>query len=209
MRPEMTPGLLNKMKKAGCKVISYGLESGSDNVLKLMRKGYTSESAERVIRDTFRAGIYTIFNIIVGYPGETEDDFNETNDFLIRNVQYANEIAMSPLLLLKGSYIYDHAGDLGICLPDADAQLCWFTSDGQNTYEVRLRRLEAYKEIVRGKAYCTRSDSDTNIEVGDMMFQKGEFQKALDSYQKARALNKDPNKVNTIEERIMHAKGRI
>ena len=36
IRPEMTGSFIQKMKKAGCSMISYGLENGSQTILKLM-----------------------------------------------------------------------------------------------------------------------------------------------------------------------------
>lgn len=54
-RKEMTPELLRKMKKAGFYRLEYGLESGSNKILKAMRKMFTAATAERVIQDTYRA----------------------------------------------------------------------------------------------------------------------------------------------------------
>ncbi len=149
---EMTKDLLRKMKLAGCNLISYGVESGSSKILRLMRKDYyTPELAKEIIRSTFEVGIDTIFNIIVGFPGETEDDFEETKDFVRECKRYTIHIELPTFLLLKGSYVYNHLDEFNI-LPieysDPDWQLKWQTKDNLNTYDLRKRRLEELKKII-------------------------------------------------------------
>ena len=155
IKPEMSDELLKKMKESGCVVISYGLESGSDAVLKKMRKSYNTETAERVIRSTYKAGIDVIFNIIVGFPGETGQEIEETRNFIERNLSYAKEISIMPLLLLKGSYIYENAENIGIDLETKHDQLRWRTLDNSNNYEIRMKRFKLLKHIVGKKAYVT------------------------------------------------------
>ncbi|MDI6797443.1 MAG: radical SAM protein [Desulfatibacillaceae bacterium] len=83
----LTVELLGKLKKAGCKWLSFGLESGSQKVLDLMNKGISLEQAAQTIKATFEAGIEAHINLIVGFPGETEDDFDMTLDFISGNWQ--------------------------------------------------------------------------------------------------------------------------
>jgi len=143
IRPEMTPALLNKMYSAGCRVISYGIESGSSRILKLMRKPYTAELAEQVVKNTFEASINAIFNIITGFPGEDEMSFQESKDFIRRCRKYASHIELPVYLLLKGSYIFSHLEEFGIAPINftEDWQLKWKTLDNSNTYELRIERL--------------------------------------------------------------------
>lgn len=92
IRKDMSEGLLSKMRKAGCSSLCYGIESGSDYILKRMNKFYSSSEAEQVIRSTYKAGITPSVNIIVGFPGETQDNFNETITFVKRNKKYISEV---------------------------------------------------------------------------------------------------------------------
>ena len=159
-RQEMEGELLKKMKESGCILISYGLESGSNTVLKKMRKNYNIDTAEKVIRDTHRAGIDVIFNIIVGFPGETEKEIEETMYFTERNLDYAKEISIMPLLLLKGSYIYENAENIGIDLNTKQDQLHWKMLDNSNNYEIRMDRFKLLKNVVGGKAYATCTEEN-------------------------------------------------
>jgi tRNA-2-methylthio-N6-dimethylallyladenosine synthase len=67
------------------------VQSGSDRILKLMHRGYTRDRFLDIIKKLRRAkpdiGITT--DIIVGFPGETEDDFEQTLS-LAREVQFDN-----------------------------------------------------------------------------------------------------------------------
>src|SRR5438552_14562328 len=67
------------------------LQSGSNKILKAMHRTYTAEKyvdlVERVRRA--RGGIATTTDIIVGFPGETEDDYKQTRD-LIEEIQFDN-----------------------------------------------------------------------------------------------------------------------
>jgi ribosomal protein S12 methylthiotransferase len=69
-----------------CKYLDMPLQSGSDAVLKRMRRGITREKTEDLIH-TIREkvpGIALRTTLISGYPGETEEDFEETYSFVER-----------------------------------------------------------------------------------------------------------------------------
>ncbi|MGQ9626241.1 MAG: B12-binding domain-containing radical SAM protein [Anaerolineae bacterium] len=70
--------MLRKMRKAGCERIHYGVEAGTDRVLKILRKGITVEEARRAFRLTKEAGIDTLAYFIIGSPTETLEDISET-----------------------------------------------------------------------------------------------------------------------------------
>lgn len=74
-------GLLRLLKSAGCYSLILGIESGSDRVLRLMRKGLTTEQIRRgaaLVRD---AGIEVGGFFILGFPGETRAEMEETIRF--------------------------------------------------------------------------------------------------------------------------------
>jgi tRNA-2-methylthio-N6-dimethylallyladenosine synthase len=74
-----------------CESAHIPLQSGSDRILKLMHRGYTRERFLGIIQKLRQArpemGIYT--DIIVGFPGETDEDFEQTLS-LCREVQFDN-----------------------------------------------------------------------------------------------------------------------
>lgn len=70
--------LLEKMKRSGCVALDIGVESGSDRLLRLMGRNYTPESAISIAEAARELGIITNFNIVVGFPGETQDSIRAT-----------------------------------------------------------------------------------------------------------------------------------
>lgn len=75
--------------KKVCEHLHLPVQSGSNNILKRMNRNYTKEQYLELIAKVRRAipDIAISTDIIVGFPGETEDDFNETLD-LIETVQF-------------------------------------------------------------------------------------------------------------------------
>lgn len=78
----MSEKLIKQMKKAGCYMISYGVESGSQRILDSMKKGITRDQIEKTIKLTKEANIRSVVYLIVGTPGETYDDVKETIKFV-------------------------------------------------------------------------------------------------------------------------------
>ncbi len=64
------PGMLKKMKAAGCYLIIYGAESGDDAVLARVRKHGDTETLKSAVLMTRAAGIEILTSFIIGFPGE-------------------------------------------------------------------------------------------------------------------------------------------
>ena len=147
-RSEMTPDLLKKMKRAGFYRLEYGIESGSNKILKVMRKIFTKEIAAKVLKDTYEAGIETYLYFMVGYPGETEADFNETKEFLRKNARYITTIkSINPLYVMAGSELFCNSQKYGISfhnLQDKDRE--WFVGH-ENTSDIRKQRVLELKRL--------------------------------------------------------------
>lgn len=73
--------MLNLMGRAGCRLISWGIESGNEQILKHARKGAYPDKAERALRWAKKAGIMNWGYFIIGLPGETEETIRQTIDF--------------------------------------------------------------------------------------------------------------------------------
>jgi len=73
--------LLKAMKKAGCTYIAYGIESGSQKILKILGKGITLNQIRKTCQDTVKANIKIRGNFIMGNPGETKETIKQTNKF--------------------------------------------------------------------------------------------------------------------------------
>ncbi len=77
-----------------CPYLHLPVQSGSDSVLRRMARGYTVDDYRRLaaaLRDA-RPDLALSTDIIVGFPGETEDDFQETME-LLRELQFSSVFA--------------------------------------------------------------------------------------------------------------------
>lgn len=92
------------MKKAGCVHVEYGFESGSARVLELMNKKTNINHNLEVARITKKSGLRFQGNFIVGYPGETEEDFNKTIWFIRKS--RPNNVSLNLFMPLPGTEIY-------------------------------------------------------------------------------------------------------
>jgi anaerobic magnesium-protoporphyrin IX monomethyl ester cyclase len=75
---DLTPELLAKLKRAGCQRIHYGIESGTPEIIRVLRKGVNLQHAREVFRATKKAGITTLAYFMLGNPTETREQIMKT-----------------------------------------------------------------------------------------------------------------------------------
>jgi radical SAM superfamily enzyme YgiQ (UPF0313 family) len=71
--------LLSMMKRAGCRLIHYGVEAGSDRMLEILKKGITTATIRKGMEKTKKAGIETACFFIMGFP---ESDVQDMQDII-------------------------------------------------------------------------------------------------------------------------------
>ncbi len=75
------PELLSWMARTGCERLLFGAESGSPEILRLIRKGITPEQTRRAVEAAQAAGIGVLASFVLGLPGETHETLNQTLEF--------------------------------------------------------------------------------------------------------------------------------
>ena len=138
--------LLKKMRRAGCEYLILGLESASNRVLGMMRKGFTIEEASNFIRECAKSGISIVANWIVGFPGETEEDFMETAHFISKYRKFISRNTFSTLTINQFSYLAKHKDEFGIVLKGPHLGL-WNSLDGHNDIKLRNSRLRYLEDM--------------------------------------------------------------
>lgn len=78
------PDILKRMKQAGCWEISFGLETGSNELLQSMDKAARVELSEQAVNWTADAGIRCKGLFMLGYPGENRKTIEQTRAFVRR-----------------------------------------------------------------------------------------------------------------------------
>lgn len=77
----VTPEMLRALRAAGCERIHYGVEAGTDKILKVLNKQITMDQVREVFRWTKQAGISVLAYFMIGAPTETRGDILQTIEF--------------------------------------------------------------------------------------------------------------------------------
>jgi anaerobic magnesium-protoporphyrin IX monomethyl ester cyclase len=112
-------GLLDKMRNAGCYYVDVGVESGSQKVLNLMRKGITVEEAEETIGMCHDAGMKVKAFFSIGHIGEYPEDADRTFQFIDRNRSKIAFVACGAgVRIYPGTYLENYARTNKFLPPD-------------------------------------------------------------------------------------------
>jgi radical SAM superfamily enzyme YgiQ (UPF0313 family) len=93
-----------KLRQAGFVALRFGIDAFSENALRLQKKGYTTATVSQNLRDCWQAGIFSEVNWVIGVPGETDADIDESIALILQNKPYIGRLAnINPLILSTGS----------------------------------------------------------------------------------------------------------
>jgi radical SAM superfamily enzyme YgiQ (UPF0313 family) len=95
---------LDIMKKAGCWIISIGIESGDEKIIKIIRKNYNKEHLVKIVKYADKIGIAVRGFFILGNPGETKETLQKTLDLSLKLPLYTVNFCL--MSLFPGSEIY-------------------------------------------------------------------------------------------------------
>lgn len=116
------PGLLGAMAKSGCTRLLMGIESGSERVLRdVVKKEISREQIFSVAQEIARHGIMGSYTFIVGFPGESEAEVEETYEFLdqLRGLDPRPETRVHLFAPYPGTPLFDEAMKAGFSPPSS------------------------------------------------------------------------------------------
>jgi len=161
-----------------CNYLDIPLQHGSTKMLKAMRRGITRDKTEQLIKD-LRAkvpGIALRTTLISGYPGETEEDFQEMYDFVERSrferlgiFTYSHE---------ENTHAYNFDDDVSEELKKERADKI-MELQSQISYELNQERIgDTYKVLfdkVEGDYFVGRTEFDSPDVDNEVLVRKDEF----------------------------------
>lgn len=155
--------LKNDMNNKFCPNFCLSLQSGSDKILKLMNRHYTTkdfENACKLIRKYMPDATITT-DIIVGFPGETEEDFNDSLNF-VKKIRFYNP------------NVFPYSKRMGTKAASFDGQLT--NSEKHERSVVMIKECdeisrELEKELMDGKVAACDIDKSIvkNVKVGNII----------------------------------------
>lgn len=208
--------ILTAMRKAGCIQISYGVESGSQDIRKQMRKNVSNEQVERAFRLTTEHGILARAYIIYGSPGETDQTIEESVQ-LLRRIKPC-VCLFHVLSVFPGTELYARCLQEGRITEDfwlhRNEDLLWFECDPdmsgeQVLYWGKYLKQEYFQNLPRHMAAISLGDKPElraeqadflsrlgfTFEYGDyaeLLPEKAKSELAVSLYRKALMLHIDP-----------------
>jgi len=113
---------LKEMERCGMLVVQPGLESGSNRILKWIKKQETAEQSIAANRKLAETSIFAQYNFMMGFPGETQEELNETVDLALRLMEENPRAIVnqfSPFTPLPGTELLDiSVNEFGFKLPE-------------------------------------------------------------------------------------------
>ncbi|MFC1967623.1 B12-binding domain-containing radical SAM protein [Chloroflexota bacterium] len=134
----LTPVLLEKMKRSGCFALDIGVDSGDSSILRRMGRNYSRDQVINVAKAARELDIITDFNIVVGFPGETKETVDRTID-LIQEAQ-PNAFSCFVLFVAPHMTISEHPERYG--LSGSGLSWCHTTMNSEQAQE-SLARISA------------------------------------------------------------------
>ncbi len=108
--------LLTKLRNTNCQLIHFGVESGSQQMLNIMRKGTTVEQNSNAIKIAKESDILVAISLVIGYPGETPQMLQQTVDFIQKTKP--DYVYMCEAVPYPGTELYDYVKQLGLDLSE-------------------------------------------------------------------------------------------
>lgn len=149
------PADFKAMAHAGAETMVIGVETGSDQVRAHMQKGFTSEDLDYNMEQYSKNKMQVYLLLIVGFPTETDQDFQETLDMLTRYQRYVADGTIigvnlgTTLTIEEGTDIYEAPEKLKIIGVDGNRPRGseWMCEDNPTlTYKKRIMRRIAAQE---------------------------------------------------------------
>ena len=145
----MDEEVIERLKKIGLKYLIYGVEGGNDKILKIIKKGENLEKVEKAIRLSLKHGMEVVLTFIVGTPGETgkdvEDSMNFAKQFPLNSVTFNN------LIPVPGSRVYQYIEKEGLFLipPDVYLNRSWRKNHNTPLFETPEMSADERKVLLR------------------------------------------------------------
>lgn len=142
------------LAKAGFKYLRFGIDGWTDKILRLQRKGYKMDLVLENLRNCKKVGLFSAVNIVVGIPGETEEDVDDMIKNLLHYSNYYDMLSQANTLILAGgSHYYKNPEKHGIRFRGDKKSIyeqhpyfvptdLWYSTEPYIDQEIRVRRMD-------------------------------------------------------------------
>ena len=139
--------MANKMYEAGCRLVSIGVESGSQEMLDKIGKRITLDDVRLTVKIFKKAGIRIYNYFVIGLPWEDEDTVEDTIDFAIElDSDFISFYTATPL---PGSKFYEYAKENNLINSDTSFSTAYFYPSVNTHYLTKERVFQLHKKAIR------------------------------------------------------------
>jgi anaerobic magnesium-protoporphyrin IX monomethyl ester cyclase len=150
-RVKIFDGLFAKMARAGWVSLWFGIESGSEKILKRMNKLYTPEDIRHTISAAKKAGVKCTTGFVVGFPGEDESTLAETLG-LIQELSL-DSVVFSPFTLAPGSLVAETPEAYGVKPHEDWIKKYAYIPNGHGHHDIPYFDVEGEDNVSRTKRF--------------------------------------------------------
>jgi radical SAM superfamily enzyme YgiQ (UPF0313 family) len=97
---------LRNAAASGCVRLTTGLETGSQRIADLMKKGTRLDAISSFLQRASAAGISCRCTMLLGYPGETADDVHASAEFLAKHTLQIERVSLNRLQIIAGTTLH-------------------------------------------------------------------------------------------------------
>lgn len=162
----LSPELLLKMRESGVTRLFLGAESGSPAILEAIKKDISTDDIINGAKTIVNSGIEPVLSFMSGFPGETQEDLDKTEDMILELWELDTAIIVNgvfPFNAYPGTSLYQTALDLGLKSPSSLEE--W----GEYSFQYKpdnpwldaktIKRIEILFYMVRFKYYFSRLEA--------------------------------------------------
>ncbi|RIK94726.1 MAG: B12-binding domain-containing radical SAM protein [Proteobacteria bacterium] len=166
----ITPEIVETMARAGCQAICFGVESGNQEVLDLVKKNSNLDKVKQAMRMTQDAGISALASFIIGLPGETEQTLRKTVEFAeeLKN-EFGSLYGFHILSPFPGTEVREKAAEYGLEILSSD----WTQYDANH---VVSRTPGASPEAIQAVSDAYEDTIERYVRYQDHLFATGQLQ---------------------------------
>lgn len=167
---EMPESDFELASRAGARMFKVGIESGSEKIRHDMKKKFSNEDIDWFATNCAKYNIKQLWLMFVGYPSETEQDFQDTLDLLDKYSYLAKQgkivvfLSLPMMLTTNSGFMRRYAIDYGLEHNREDSWSDFFwtsTKYKENTFEVRVDRWKRFMRKLEEGGYTNESMRQT------------------------------------------------
>lgn len=146
MAQKMDDNYIQMLEDGGCRQLNLGVESGSERILKMIKKGITVEQVLTVNQKFKRHKISPWFYFVIGFPTETQEELKETIELALRLLDENPNARISGLACFTpypGTELFEESKEYGYQPPSKLEHWSSYATDSVNVpwVEGRLKKI--------------------------------------------------------------------